>query len=202
MTTQGLTDRITGLARKVASTASSATTLERTANIADNTRTIPGLTHTRVASTEPLIVEAKDLERLGTAGGRSFFVYRDGEVRADVEVPVDATNDSLPAHRLILHSTERVAKRIVEDPGDGEWAKSVRRTIEAHTRDHYWRCTVLPAGSYEAARRRDEAHPPRQRTTELREPIHPVKVGAANATAVEFWDDLRAGRTPRGRVER
>ena len=163
MSMQRLADRIAGLERKFASTADRATALMRKAETVANSASIPGLEHTRVAGRPPQIVEVKDLERLGTAGGRTFFAYRDGELRADVEVTAEATNDSLPAHRLIIHSTERVAKRIVEDPGQDEWSKSVRRTIDAHSRDRFWRATILPSGSYAAAVQSDRATEARKR---------------------------------------
>ena len=59
----------------------------------------------------------------------------------------------------------------------------------------------MPAGSFAAAQQRDQAHPVRTPSSALREPTHTVSIGAENARAVQFWDDLRAGRTPAWRID-
>ena len=144
-----IAERLSGLEER-------ASALDRLVTVASNTSTIPGLQHTRPTPRSAEIVEVKDLERLGTAGGRTYFAYRDGlEIRVDVAVAAEATNDSLPPNRLILHSTERVAKKIVEDVGADEWSPSVRRTIDAHTVHRYWRATIMRGGSYAAAVKSD-----------------------------------------------
>ena len=191
MTIQRLANRITGLERKV--------------EIAQNTSTIPGVEHVRAVPRAPVVLEANKLQKLGGAAGRSWFAGDDGsEIRVDVEMPALALNDSLPPHRVVLHQRSRVAERTIEE-GDPQkpWQKGNRKVVRGYDQDRYWRCALMPAGSFAAALERDKAQPARRPlSSALREPAHPIKVGAANAKAIEFWDDLRAGRTPAWRDER
>ena len=159
---------------------------------------IPGVQHVRSVPRAPLILEADKLHKLGSAAGRTWFARDDGtEVRVDVEIPALALNDSFPPSRVVLHRVEQVPERTIDegDP-DRPWQKGSRKVVRGHDIDRYWKCTVMPTGSFAAAHERDKAQPVRSPSSPLSEPTHPVKVGMANATAVEFWDDLRSGRTP------
>ena len=161
---------------------------------------IPGVEHVRTVARAPVIIEADKLQKLGTAAGRSWFARDDGtEVRVDVEIPALALNDSFPRSRIVLHQVERVPDRsmIVGRPGE----KGSRKVERGHDLERWWKSTIVPAGTFAAALARDKAQPARSRSSALREPTHPVKVGAANARSAGFWDDLRAGRTPAWRVD-
>jgi hypothetical protein len=178
--------------------------LDRHVEIAENTATIPGVEHVKTRPRAPVILQADKLRKLGTAGRRSWFSRDDGsEIRVDVEPLAVALNDSLPPHRVLLHKVERIAERTIEE-GDPQkpWQKGSRKVVRGYDQDRYWRCTLMPAGSFASALERDKAQPARPPSTALREPTRPVKVGPANATSIEFWDDLRAGRTPAWRDER
>ena len=166
----------------------------------DPVERIPGVQHVRTAPRAPLILKADALQKLGSAAGRTWFARDDGsEVRVDVEIPALALNDSFPQNRVVLHQVERVPDRsmIVGRPGE----KGSRKVVRGHDIDRYWKCTVMPAGSFAAAHERDKAQPVRSPSSALREPTHPVKIGAANARSAAFWADLRAGRTPVWRVD-
>ena len=86
---------------------------------------------------------------------------------------------------------------IVGRPGE----KGSRKVVSGHDLDRYWKCTVMPAGTFVGVQKRDKAQPVRAPSLALREPTHPVNVAAANARAVQFWADLRAGRTPAWRID-
>jgi hypothetical protein len=197
MTFQRLANRLRGLEQ-------TATTLDRMVTLAANTSEIPGLEHTRAVPRASVILEADKLQRLGTAARRTWFGRDDGsEIRVDVEVPQVVLNDSLPPTRVLLQRREHVPERRIDEGDPAKpWQKGNRRVVRGHYQDRYWRCTLMPAGSFAAALERDAAKSLRPPSSAPREPSLPVKVGAANAQAVEFWDDLRAGRTPEWRDQR
>ena len=151
---------------------------------------ITGRADAMVAPRPPVILEAAELEPLGVAGRRSWYRHGDGELRVDTEVGAEATSDSLPAGRVIVHRVERVADQTVET-GD---PKQPRKLIKGHRLDRYYRASLVPPGAHAAALAHDARRRPRVIAPALREPTRATVFGPANAASRAFWNAKRAGR--------
>jgi hypothetical protein len=185
------------LAQQLERQAASIASAVAKAEIGPNTASVPGLAYAPASGAPTPIIALAETHKLGTAARKSYLThanYAGRELRVDMEVSSEATGDSLPPNRVILHATERVAKRIVEDAGDHEWSASKRRTIDAHTVSRFWRATVVPSGSYQAAKARDAAAAARRGPKPAkRPPTPPNKVGAANQMNGSFWAERQGG---------
>jgi hypothetical protein len=187
---QDVGNRIAGLERQVADSAAKVARVEQSVN----TVSIPGLAYVASAPRLPTILEVADLAKLGTAAGRTWFAWEGHELRVDVEGGPELTGDNLPANRIILHATERVPDQTV-DTGDPAtpWRKGQRKLVRGHEFDRYWRCTVMPSGSFAVAQARDATRVARRNAAPRREPTPPRIIGPANAQAAAYWQARRAG---------
>lgn len=58
-----------------------------------------------------------------------------------------------PAKRVVIHTAEQIPERMVDDADpERPWVKGKRRMAPAQTVDRYFKCSVLPAGSFEEAK--------------------------------------------------
>jgi hypothetical protein len=120
--------------------------------------TIVGRTDAATPMRPATIVEAKDLQQLGFAVGRTWYAYPPGELRIDAEVPSLALHDNLPPDRLIVHAVEQLPEQTVDEADPAKpWRKSERKHLPAQAVDRYWRATLLETGSYVQAVERDRA---------------------------------------------
>lgn len=95
-------------------------------------------------------IEWADLEPLGPAFGRFFLTWTDGrEVRVDSEILPAALNDAMGPNRVFVHQKVFVKATVLEVDG-------VRIPTLDHEEDRHYRATIVPAGTYEVERGRQE----------------------------------------------
>jgi hypothetical protein len=127
------------------------------------------LAHAGITSSAPLprdlvVVELRDLTKLGTALGRSYFAYEGGrELRTDLQLLPIQVNDLLAANQVLIHSQRQVAETIEEIPGKNEFAPVKRRRVPGDVVDVHWRATIVEVGSFAAALAKEQADDARAR---------------------------------------
>jgi hypothetical protein len=122
-----------------------------------------GITSSAPLPRDPVVLELGDLQKLGTALGRSYFAYEGRELRADLQLLPIQVNDLLAANQVLIHSRRQVAETIEEIPGKNEFAPVKRRRVAGSEVDVHWRATIVEVGSFAAALAKEQADDARAR---------------------------------------
>jgi hypothetical protein len=104
---------------------------------------------TPVEPHETITLEMRDLEPLGPAFGRFYLRHEDREVRIDRELHPMALHDVLRPTQVIVHE-------IVMVPGKLEQLADRLVPSIDHRIERQYRATLVPAGTYEAEKARQE----------------------------------------------
>jgi hypothetical protein len=117
-----------------------------------------------LARGDPVVLELRELQKLGSALGRSYFAHEGGrELRADLQLLPIQVNDLLAPNQVLIHSRRQIPETIEEIPGKNEFAPVKRRRVPGDVVDVHWRATIVAAGSYAAALAKEQADDARAR---------------------------------------
>lgn len=117
--------------------------------------TLPGQSSAPSSATPATVVELDKLKALGRALGSTWYAWGDRELRVTT---LAEPGDAPQPNTVLIHEQRRIAEQVTEIPDPAApTTRTVKRLVPATTTDDYYRASIVPAGSFQAALQHDAA---------------------------------------------